>query len=93
MAWIKMGDAAAAVSCIFGVFFLTIVYKYQRMKWMFMIPRDMMVRGDVRVNCGSTEVACCKLLAYELLLASCSDRACRWMWQRSRRGSDLRPLK
>mmetsp|Transcript_65214 Transcript_65214/g.194951 ORF Transcript_65214/g.194951 Transcript_65214/m.194951 type:complete len:100 (+) Transcript_65214:706-1005(+) len=33
-----------------------IVYKYQRMKYMFMIPQDRMVRGDVRVNCGNHEV-------------------------------------
>jgi len=56
MAWIKMGDAAGAVTGIFGAFFVLIVIKYQRMKYMFLIPADRMVRGDVRVNCGSTEV-------------------------------------
>ncbi|KAL1518580.1 hypothetical protein AB1Y20_002868 [Prymnesium parvum] len=56
MAWIKMGDAASAVTAVFGLFFISIVVKYQRMKMMFAIPQDMMVRGDVRVNCGSTEV-------------------------------------
>jgi len=56
MAWIKMGDAAGGVTGVFGVFFLMIVYKYQRMKYMFMIPQDRMVRGDVRVNCGNHEV-------------------------------------
>jgi len=56
MAWIKMGDAAGGVTGVFGCFFIMIVYKYQRMKDMFMIPQEMMVRGDVRVNCGATEV-------------------------------------
>lgn len=56
MAFIKMGDAASAVTGIFGVFFLLVAYKYQRMKFMFTIPHEQMVRGDVRVNCGTAEV-------------------------------------
>jgi len=56
MAWIKMGDAAGGVTAVFGVFFVMIVGKYQRMKYMFMINQDQMVQGDVRVNCGGTAV-------------------------------------
>jgi len=56
MAWIKMGDAAGGVTAIFGIFFVMIVIKYQRMKFMFAIPTNRMVRGDVRLNCGATEV-------------------------------------
>ena len=39
MAWIKMGDAAAIVSGIFGIFFLALLHKHQQMKGLFLIPQ------------------------------------------------------
>ena len=56
MAWIKMGSAAGFVTGVFGLLFLALVRAHQRMKFAFAIPRDTMVRGDVRVNVGANEV-------------------------------------
>ena len=56
MAWIKMGDAAAAVTGIFGMLFLFLVCKHQQMKSAFRIDPEEMVQGDVRLQVGVTDV-------------------------------------
>ena len=56
MAWIKMGNAAAAVTSIFGILFLALVWKHQQMKKAFRIDPDEMVQGDVRLQVGVTDV-------------------------------------
>ena len=56
MAWVKMGDAAAGVTGIFGVLFLLLVYKHQEMKYSFRIDPEEMVQGDVRLQVGVADV-------------------------------------
>lgn len=56
MAWIKMGDAAAAVTAVFGLLFLLLVCKHQQMKHAFRIDPEEMVQGDVRLQVGVTDV-------------------------------------
>ena len=56
MAFIKMGKAAGGVAGIFGVLFLVLFYMHQKMKYAFAINPDEMVRGDVRLAVGVTDV-------------------------------------
>jgi MFS family permease len=56
MAWIKMGDAAAGVTGVFGVLLLSLVYKHQEMKFSFRIDPEQMVQGDVRLHVGVADV-------------------------------------
>lgn len=56
MAWVKMGDAAGAVSGIFGVLFVALLCTHQHMKMAFRIHPDEMVQGDVRLQVGATDV-------------------------------------
>ena len=56
MAWVKMGNAAAAVSGIFGVLFIAMIMAHQRMKMAFRIDPEQMVQGDVRLQVGVTDV-------------------------------------
>lgn len=56
MAWVKMGKAAAVVTGIFGSLFLVLLYKHQEMKHSFRIDPARMVRGDVRLQVGVTDV-------------------------------------
>ena len=56
MAWVKMGDAAAVVTGIFGLLFLILFCEHQRMKSAFRIDPEQMVQGDVRLQVGVTDV-------------------------------------
>ena len=51
-----MGMAQFVVTAIFGVLFLVLVAKHQQMKWAFRIDPNEMVRGDVRLQVGVTDV-------------------------------------
>ena len=56
MAWVKMGDAAAGVTGVFGLLFITLACKWQQMKMAFLIEPEQMVQGDVRLQVGITDV-------------------------------------
>ena len=56
MAWIKMGEAAAGVTGVFGLLFVLLVYKHQEMKYSFRIDPEHMVQGDVRLQVGIADV-------------------------------------
>ena len=56
MAWVKMGRAAAAVTAVFTLLFLLLLWKHQQMKYAFRIDPQMMVCGDVRLQVGVTDV-------------------------------------
>lgn len=89
MAWVKMGYAAAGVTCIFGFLFATLVVKYRLMVHSFRIQPEEMVRGDVRLHVGDGAVDISQLETgyggargttkvwsepQELTLAACSHR-------------------
>jgi hypothetical protein len=63
MAWVKMDKAAAAVTGVFGLLFLVLVYMHQKMKYAFMIDPEMMVQGDVRLQVGPNDVDISRLEA------------------------------
>mmetsp|Transcript_17369 Transcript_17369/g.52475 ORF Transcript_17369/g.52475 Transcript_17369/m.52475 type:complete len:300 (-) Transcript_17369:101-1000(-) len=63
MAWIKMGLAAAFVTAIFGILFVGLVRKHQQMKFIFRIPREHIVQGDLRLLAGVSEVDVSRLEA------------------------------
>ena len=56
MAWVKMGDASAGVTGVFGILLLVLVCKHQEMKVAFRIEPEQMVQGDVRLQVGITDV-------------------------------------
>ena len=56
MAWIKMGVSAAAVTGIFVLLFVFLLFKHQHMKSAFRIDPELMVQGDVRLQVGPTDV-------------------------------------
>ena len=56
MAWVKMGKAAAGVTAIFCLLFVFLVWKHQHMKYAFRIDPETMVRGDVRLQVGATDI-------------------------------------
>jgi len=58
MAWIKMGDAAAGATAVFLFLLCALIYKHQELKRLFAIPKEHMVRGDVKVGgAGGLDVA------------------------------------
>lgn len=57
MAWIKMNHyAAGSVTGVFGIFLVALLRKHEHLKRMYAIPRDAMVRGDVRLGAGVAAV-------------------------------------
>lgn len=56
MAWIKMGVAAAGVTGVFALLAILLLWKHQEMKYSFRIDPELMVRGDVRLQVGVTDV-------------------------------------
>jgi len=57
MAWIKMGQAAAAVTLIFAAFFSSLAYKFSKIMSLFAIPHGEKVTGEVVLkNPGENEI-------------------------------------
>ena len=75
LAWIKMGQAAAAVTIIFLSFFAALIYKYRVITSLFSIPNEQKVTGEVTLGDGSGAIDLADMDAPAWMQQQPSDRA------------------